>query len=230
MKPVKKTRSNCKYSPHGTAKPRLLRELGEHCSYCERSGVAQDLHVEHIYPQNAHRSRATQWNNFLLACNTCNNYKRQQLGDGQQRSLFKRYFWPHLDNTFNAFQYKSDGSIEVAASVPVNLRRTAESTRDMVGLLRSPAISSNYAKLGIAYDGASQRTQIWSQALDVKNKFLLGQESILADCASRIGHFSIWMQVFHDNPVMRRELIRAFKADPNCFDPATTSPLKKGRL
>jgi len=211
-----------------------LLELGAHCSYCERAGVPQDLHVEHVYPAQAHPSLATQWKNFLVACNTCNTYKRLHLGDGRQRSLLMRYLWPHIDNTAIAFQYKSTGAVEIAASVPPHLRRAAELTRDMSGLMRSPAKAANYAALGVAYDGISQRSEVWRQALGFRQMFLSNptafNATMIADGASSIGHFSVWMEVFRDRPDVRRELIRAFKADQNCFDPATTAPVAKGRL
>jgi uncharacterized protein (TIGR02646 family) len=234
MKPVNKPPNRRTYSPYDTAKPALLHALGGHCSYCERAGAPQDLHVEHIYPAKAHPAQATKWNNFLVACNTCNTYKRLHLGDGRQRSLLKRYLWPHTDNTASAFHYKSTGNVEIAATVPAHLVRAAELTRDMAGLLLSPAKASGYAKLGVAYDGTSRRSQVWRQASGFRQQFLQNPTAanavVIANGAASIGYFSIWMEVFTDQPVMRRELIRAFQADQNCFDPATTAPVQKGRL
>lgn len=234
MKPVKKPFRKQRYSPYDVAKPELLTALGEHCSYCERAGEPQDLHVEHIYPAKAHPSKSTSWANFLVACNTCNTYKRFHLGDGRQRGLLTRYLWPHLDNTANAFRYKSTGEVEIAPTVPTQFKRAAELTRDMTGLLRSPAKAASYAKLGISYDGASKRSQIWGQASGFRQQYLqnptVANAMVISDGASLIGYFSIWMEVFHDQLTMRKELIRAFKADPACFDPTTTSPIRKGRL
>jgi len=234
MKPVDKGVDRGTYSSYEHAKPELLAALGEHCSYCERAGAPQDLHVEHIYPANAHPSRSTDWSNFLIACNTCNTYKRSYLGDGRQRSLLERYLWPHTDNTASAFRYKSTGEVEIAATVPSALRAKAELTRDMAGLLLSPAKATNYSKLGVAYDGASRRSQAWSQASGFRVLFLQNATAanavVIANGASSIGYFSIWMEVFHDQPLVRQELIRAFKADQKCFVPATTALVPKGRI
>lgn len=234
MRPVNKQASKRLYSPYGSAKPDLLAAMGEHCSYCERAAAPQDLHVEHIYPALAHPAKSTQWNNFLVSCNTCNTYKRHYLGDGRQRSLLTRYLWPHIDNTASAFVYKSTGEVEISANVQPPLARAAELTRDMAGLLRSPASAKGYKKLGIAYDGASKRSQVWGQAEGFKRIFLstptIANAAAIANGAASIGHFSIWMEVFHDQPIMRRELIRTFKADSSCFDPVTTAPIRKGRL
>jgi len=51
----------------------------------------------------------------------------------------------------------------------------------------------------------------------------------LAAIAVRLGYFSIWMEVFHDRPEFRGELIAAFKADSRCFD-QNTRALPKGRV
>ena len=234
MKPVKKDPVRKRYSPYDAVKPYLLDALGEHCSYCERSGAPQDLHVEHIYPKGVHPNRETDWNNFLLACNTCNSCKHAHLGNRRQRALFSRYLWPHLDNTNNAFQYKDTGQVEIAPSVPNKLRPVAERTKDMVGLLASPAKATIYKQLGIAYDGASRRSQMWSIAMQFKAHYLKNPTSsyatTISEGASKMGYFSIWMQVFIDRREIRKELIRAFKADADCFDPTTTSPVAKGRL
>lgn len=234
MKPVKKSAKTIKFDPHGSAKPDLLHDLGEHCSYCERAGAPQDLHVEHIYPEHAHPSRKNDWDNFLIACNTCNTYKRHHLGDKRQRSLLTRYLWPHLDNTANAFHYKATGEVEIAPAISNKLRPIAELTREMSGLLLSPAKAASYQKLGIAYDGASRRSQTWSMADRFRSQYLISPTSanaaIIADGASKIGYFSVWMEVFHDQPTMRQELIRAFKADASCYDPTTTALKKRGRL
>lgn len=234
MKPVNKRARNRLYSPYSAAKPALLAAMGAHCSYCERAGDPQDLHVEHIYPAGAHPARSTKWNNFLVSCNTCNTYKRHHLGDGRQRSLLARYLWPHLDNTARAFVYKSTGEVEVSSNVPAPLKRAAELTIDMTGLLLSPAKATGYEKVGVAYDGASKRSQVWGQASGFKQQFLLAptasNAAVIADGASNIGYFSIWMEVFRDQPMVRQELIRAFKADPKCFHASTTAPVPKGRL
>jgi uncharacterized protein (TIGR02646 family) len=234
MKPVKKPPEWRKYSPYDKAKPDLLSTLGEQCSYCERAAAPQDLHVEHIYPKKAHPSRETLWDNFLVACNTCNTYKKDHLGNGRQRGLLTRYLWPHLDNTANAFKYKATGKVDIVGTIPAPLKRAAEMTREMSGLLLSPAKAANYQKLGVAYDGATRRSQTWSMASDFRSQYLAtpsaANAATIANGASRIGYFSIWMEVFHDQPPMRRELIRAFKADEDCFDRTNTAPVKKGRL
>jgi uncharacterized protein (TIGR02646 family) len=233
MKPVKKDPDFRRYSPYDKAKPELLKALGEHCSYCERPGAPQDLHVEHIYPKDPHPAHEELWDNFLLACNTCNSCKHAYQGSGRQRNLYGRFVWPHRENTYRAFSYKASGAVEIAAAVPVGLVSVVERTREMVGLLVSPAKAATYQKLGIAYDGAKRRSQMWNMAEGFRTMYLTkpipADAAVIANGAARLGYFSVWMEVFHDRREMRRELIRAFNADPACFN-AATQPIPKGRL
>jgi uncharacterized protein (TIGR02646 family) len=233
MKAVEKGTSAKAYSHYTQAKPDLLARLGEHCSYCERSAKPQDLHVEHIYPKHPHPELERDWNNFLVACNTCNSYKNLYLGNGRQVNLENRFLWPHRENTCRAYTYKASGDVEIAATVPAALVPAAESTREMVGLLLSPAAAEGFQKLGIAYDGANMRSQMWSMAESFRTTYLGNptpfNATTIARGAAVMGYFSVWMEVFSGIQEVRRELIIAFKADPSCFD-AETQPVPKGRL
>jgi uncharacterized protein (TIGR02646 family) len=233
MKPVNKGPSPDNFSKHQAAKPWLLNRIGQQCSYCERGGDPQDLDVEHIYPVKPHPSRELDWENFLISCSSCNSYKNIFLGSGRQRNLYRRYLWPHRENTFKAFEYQADGRVEIRPGLTAATRKWAEATREMVGLLRSPAKAANYDQLGVAYDGASKRSQMWGHAIGFRAMYLgnptTRSATNIADAAANMGYFSIWMEVFYDRNEVRRELIRAFKADRDCFD-ANTQPITKGRL
>jgi uncharacterized protein (TIGR02646 family) len=233
MKPVKKGVLRHNFTKYGQAKVHLLERLGQHCSYCEAYGEPQTLDVEHIYPKKPHPELELKWRNFLIACKSCNSYKNAHLGNDRQTGLESRYVWPHRDNTFRAFKYFSDGRVDLKKGLKKLIRIAAEATREMVGLLSSPAKAAEFSKRGIAYDGARKRSQQWRQAEDFKKMYLKAPSpfnaTTIADAAMRMGYFSIWMEVFHDRPEMRCELIRAFKADKDCFN-ANFKPIKKGRV
>lgn len=233
MKPVAKGNAPTQYTSYEGAKPDLISRIGQQCSYCEAPGAPQNLHVEHIYPKDPHPERKMEWDNFLIACVTCNSYKNVSLGGKRRRGLEKRCLWPHLDNTFAAFDYLQDGRVEINPAVPPDIRKIATAIRDMSGILRSPAKAKKYAALGIAYDGVDKRKEIWCIVLDQRAQYLQGPTadgvSAIARCAPALGHFSIWMKAFESRPEVRRALVTAFKADPACFD-ALTRPIKKGRV
>jgi uncharacterized protein (TIGR02646 family) len=233
MKPVDRGANAKNYSDYKLAKPKLLARLGEQCSYCERSGDPQDLHVEHIYPKDPHPELEKKWENFLVSCNTCNTYKHHFQGNQRQVDLEGKFVWPHLDNTFRAFVYRATGEVDIAPTVPAPHLQAVQATLDMVGLLNSPAVAKNYEELGIAYDGANKRSQTWAMAEGYKKMYERNptpeDAMTIADGAAGLGYFSIWMEVFNAFPEVREELIRAFKADPVCFD-VQTQPVPKGRV
>lgn len=233
MKPVSKGNAPMNYAGYDAAKPDLIAQIGQQCSYCEAPGDPQALHVEHIYPKGPHPERKTNWDNFLIACITCNSYKNIHLGNKRRRGLEKRYLWPHLDNTFSAFEYFQDGRVIINAALGADLQKTANAIHEMVGILRSPAKARRYAKLGIAYDGVDKRKEAWKIVLSQRTVYLSNPTPdgvvAIADAAPRLGYFSIWMKAFEACPEIRRALITAFKADPACFD-ANTHAVPKGRL
>lgn len=233
MKPVAKGDAPDKYSRYGDAKPDLIGKIGQQCSYCEAPGKPQSLHVEHIYPKKPHPKRETEWENFLLSCVTCNSYKNKHLGDKRQRSLAKRYLWPHLDNTFFAFIYKSDGSVGVNPALSVENQILADAILKMAGILKSPAAAKDYEDLAIAYDGIDNRAEAWAIVVSQRRNYVKDPTpqgvADIAQLAPKIGYFSIWMTVFGDRPEVRQALIASFKADSNCFD-ANTAPILKGRV
>ena len=233
MKPVEKGAAPRVFAAYSEAKPELIGRLGSHCSYCEQAGAPQSLHVEHIYPQDPHPELENDWNNFLVACPTCNTYKHHHLGSTRQANLETRYLWPHRDNTFRAFKYLDDGRVEVAGSLPPDVRTAAMATIEMTGLLRSPAKAADYDELGVAYDGIKKRKEMWEIAIGSRLDYNPGNgtqsATRLARCAAKLGFFSIWMEVFHDRPEVRRELLVAFNADTACFD-GETRAVTKGRF
>lgn len=233
MKPVAKGAAPKRFSSYQEAKPHLIERLGSHCSYCEVPGAPPMLDVEHIYPKAAHPSRENSWDNFLIACPSCNSKKNVHLGSGRQRALNKRFLWPHLDNTARAFRYYADGRVAPAASLSGAVQTLANATIDMVGIMTSPAKARAYDALSIAYSGTSIRKEMWRQALDIRNDYLVNPQPararMYARLAARCGHFSIWMEVFYDRPEFRHELISAFNADPQCFD-RNSQPVAKGQV
>lgn len=234
MKPVDKGKDLGTFNKHGDAKPELLARLGEFCSYCECHGSPQQLHVEHIYPQKPHPEKSKVWDNFLLACVTCNTYKRYHLGDGTQSSLNDHFLWPHLDNTFNAFKYQPNGLVSVKSGLPSDIKILADATLDMCGAMRSPAVTTKYSDLGIAYDGIEKRDNVWKIAelalvAYEENPSENQLKTVCDNCYSN-GYFSIWMEVFVAYSEVRKALINKCKAASSCFDSTNATPILRGRL
>lgn len=222
MRPVKKSKSEGPFAKHGDAKPLLIHQLGPYCSYCEVFLYPQQLDVEHIYPAKSHKSRRLNWDNFLLACKSCNSFKNNHLGSGPQRDLYNKYLWPHLHNTFHAFQYEQDGRVELRKGLRQKTKAAALATRSMVGLIENPSVATGYESLGIAYDGIGKRREMWSIATDTLKSYIkspsASEATRIAKLAAKLGFFSIWMTVFRRRREMLRKLVDTFKADTSSFD------------
>ncbi len=234
MRPVDKGRCITRLRAYGNAKPDLLSRIGEFCSYCECSGAAQQLHIEHVYPKDPHPGLATNWRNLLLSCATCNTYKSKYLGNSRQSCLLRASLWPHIDNTFNAFEYQKSGLVRVRHGLSPAVSAEATRLLDMVGLMQSPTVAAKYEALGIAYDGTTRRTEAWgiaSRALEAyrENPTAKMLETICDNCYST-GYFSVWMTVFRKYANVRQAFIKRCRAACECFDGITAKPLTRGRV
>lgn len=234
IKPVNKGAKLGPFREYGLAKADLIERLGEFCSYCERKGDPQDLHVEHIYPKDPHPMLERNWSNFLLSCSTCNSYKNSALGNGRQTKLLSKSLWPHIDNTGNAFDYDQHGRVTISAGISAANGVLAAETLRLTGLGRTPAVAATFHAKGIAYDSTRKREEAWAIAADALNLYqsnrTAAQLAALVRTARLTGYFSIWMTVFHAEVLVRRELIVAFRACAACYDPTTTALVARMRL
>ncbi|MCX7046450.1 MAG: HNH endonuclease [Candidatus Sumerlaeota bacterium] len=230
MRPVKKRTPAEPHSAPADIKRALISQLGEFCCYCERHAAPQDLDVEHIYPQVAHPRLKNKWRNFLLACSSCNTNKRHHLGNGRQAELLKRFFWPHIDNTATAFEYRYDGYILPSSVLPAGLKQMAKDTINLAGLCNITKQGMKYDELGIAYDAVRCRRNTWQEALSAlhtlaQNPTDAQRRSIIAQALTK-GYFSVWMRVFENDLEFRNLLIQSFPGTAaDCFDRNTTAPI-----
>lgn len=78
MRPVtKQTITQYNQNDYDVLRTYLFSNLGAYCSYCEQP-IGNDSAVEHKVPQSTvrgFRTRATQWRNLLIACQSCNSTK-----------------------------------------------------------------------------------------------------------------------------------------------------------
>jgi uncharacterized protein (TIGR02646 family) len=237
VRPVNHVKTGAALTDHKKAKPNLIAAMGEFCAYCERPIEAMNLDVEHIKPQKAHGKLALTWNNFLLACTSCNTYKRHYQAANRQTGILRKQAWPHLDNTFSAYSYDQYGRVTVSTGLgSVVHQQMAQRTLEMAGLDRTPAIAASYQALGLAYDITSRREKAWNKAqialasyqqnpTDVQRQSIQGQ-------AEETGFFSIWMSVFAAHPDVKCGLVTTFKAAPACFDNMGNqlNPRQAGRI
>ena len=200
------------YNPYDKAKELLLHNLGDYCSYCGKYDP-QDLQMEHIRPQSLYPNLATKWDNFLLACATCNGKGNK----GNKDVVIGECHLPHLNNTFMSFVYKSGGVIVVNPSLAEISRRNAEALYNLVGLGKLPSQDKKDEK----DKRAKVRFEIWNTAVRYRKEFDEGRFNLdrLIDYIITSGGWSIWFTVFKGVDEVRKRLIDDFPGTAkNCFD------------
>lgn len=222
MRPIRKGSSpiNGDFHRYRDAFPYLVSRLGPYCSYCERLLLTM-LHVEHIQPKSLpeYQHLEGRWENFLLSCVNCNSPK------SDDDVLIRDHLLPDRDNTTAAYVYCDDGRIEVSRSLQQAIKIKACNTLRLVRLNRASANTRNQNELLVALDRISQRREAWVQAEDARKDLAADPgNAVLIKYVIRLaqstGFFSIWMEVFRDNPAIRNRLIDAFPGtrDSGCFD------------
>jgi hypothetical protein len=200
------------FRPYQKAKPYLFERIGYYCSFCEKH-LTQLVEVEHILPKSLHPTLEFAWDNFLLACKTCNTIK------GARPQDRKRCYWVDSDNTFRAFEYVNSGAININTTLIDEQKAIALRTLSLFGLNRHP----NHPRLTAADNRWKEREDAWRiaqralQRLQTNNNEFM-REQIL-DTAKSQGFWSVWMTVFKNDTDMLQRLIAAFPGTcRDCFD------------
>lgn len=197
-------------SEYGQARPALIERLGDYCSFCEVKLPSPD--VEHIRSKHHNPELELEWSNFLLACKSCNGTKGDQVSteeDVDQR------LWPHRDPTLQAFVYGAGGQVTVAAQGDPVQQEKAQRTADMVGLLKRPGAGLRREQQRTASDRRWKlRLEAWNEAISAKEDLQQCPTNqvrkLTLSLAISTGFFSVWYNVFRDDPEMLAGLRAAF--------------------
>ena len=206
MRPVDKgEKPAVEYNKYGDAKSELVKRIGEYCSYCEFP-IAHVPEVEHKEAKSVGGSWL-EWDNLLMSCKYCNCRKRICVANGEK----DLYLWPDEDDTFHAYKY-TNGMPTLNENY---LRNKGESYRERANRL------FQLVKLDHIPASLKDKDRRWSKRLEVFNSALEELENwksnrteeyrrILVKYAVASGFFSVWMEVFKDEPEMKRSFMDAF--------------------
>ena len=223
MRPIRRGTSPIAgdYHDYNKAKPELVSRLGSYCSYCERR-IATQLAVEHIQPKALQKYAHLEgrWTNFLLASVNCNSTK------SKKDILLTDVLLPDRDNTFAAFTYLPDGTIQPSIiAIEKRLQVVAQKTLELTGLHKEAINTPDINGKQVALDRVSQRMEVWLKAQEAKcelqnNPNNLHLQKYIIKLALAEGFFSVWLTVFEDDTDMRSRLIAAFPStqESGCFD------------
>lgn len=216
------------FDPYNEAQRYLISRLGAYCSYCERR-IATQLAVEHIQPKGLpnYSHLIGRWENFLVSCVNCNSTKKSK------DVVLSNTLLPDRDNTFLAFEYSSDGTVEPSAQAKLaGMENIARKTLALTGLDKAMLVALDDNDRQVALDRVAQRREVWAIALDARQDIEDNPNNLAvrkATVTAALGHgfFSIWMTVFNGHTDMCNRFVDAFvgtKAS-GCFDPQTAAPI-----
>ena len=183
-----------------------------YCSYCEFP-IPHVPEVEHVVSKSK-GGDLTDWNNLNLGCKYCNTRKKAQTMPENK----KNYLWPDEDNTAIAYSY-INGIPKVNEELLIKLDSTgdylkrARNTYKLVGLGNLPMGKDKDRRFGqrnTAYQKALNSLENWNHMKDLSKEYQNDMKKQIVMTALGDGFFSIWMEVFCDEPEIRLALIEAF--------------------
>ena len=191
LPPVDSTGNPIQFSDYKQARDPLIQRMGDFCSYCEMP-LLDRADVEHIRPKCANPELRLLWDNFLLACTSCNSIK------GASPINVLDYYWPDRDNTFRAFIYRQDLPPEVAPGLTNEQTVIAEKTLQLTGLERAPH-SPNLPTRDRRW---KKRLEAWGKAIQAQHHLMkngdVSMRQSIVDVATSTGFWSVWMTVFQN--------------------------------
>lgn len=190
----------------------LLARLGYFCSYCELT-IKHVPHVEHVECIKRGGSE-TNWDNLLLSCTHCNSSKGTKIGLGERHSCI----WPDDFNTFLAFKYVGplpEINEEYLKTQEPGILIKAKNLYEILDLGYYPGIEGRETKKDRRFMFRNQALGIAEESLDDWNKaknttYASAIKRTIKRLAKEQGFFSIWLQVFTDEPEIKKMLIEEF--------------------
>lgn len=211
MRPIDKGEApNVRFHRYQDAEACLEERIGAYCSYCE-------FPIQHV-PEVEHREAKARggdrlaWSNLLLSCKYCNARKSDIVSAGEK----ERYIWPDEEDTFHCFSYSGDipklNEDYLMMKGPA-VRKRAENLYQMVKLENIPRSPQDkdrrYARRSYARRCAEQCRTAWEKVMNSGER----EEyfNLMLELAKATGFFSVWMDVFQGDRIVRQGLIGAFK-------------------
>lgn len=212
MRPIDKGKSPYQKIKHySEALPYLEKRIGLYCSYCEMR-LSHVPEVEHVVSKSKDGAW-TDWNNLLLGCKYCNSRKKNLITQENEND----FLWPAQWNTAVAYFYQN-GVPQIAEAKLNALDATGEAYKKaerLFALVQLDHFPTNkekdrrFQERIEAHEMALQSLERWkrvkkSVAETVRYDFL---KQILETVKAK-GFFSVWMEIFIDEPEVLRELVQ----------------------
>lgn len=223
MRPVERGPNATVFTNYKQARVPLIEAIGDYCSYCETPHQAA---VEHVLPwEGKHSSLDLSWDNFLLACNSCNSYMRNRqdyepIADA--KAARAKYLWPDVDNTARAFEYEPSNRVKVRDDLGPGVLPIAVATHKMLALDSESPTDLRWRRRQDAWLVAGLSAQLVARNPTQEMLDLLGLT------ARGSGFWSVWRVEFANNPEILKLIDDHFGGtDPSSFHPTTRQPVQR---
>lgn len=214
-----------RYAHYRDARDDLINRMGQYCAYCE-SRMTDGIDVEHVLPKDLAPHLERSWDNFVLSCGSCNTFKSVR----PDPPVLDGHVWPHLDNTFRAFDYLDDGTVTPLHFADAHLAARVHATYRMVQIERRPhhrLTKGDFRHKNRLTAIAYAREAVSGLAVNNSEQM----RGVSTNLALATGFFSVWMRFFVHDADMRQRFINAFPGTAAaCFDADTTPLTRPGRL
>lgn len=207
MRPVFKGTALQAYTSYREAKDDLRNRIGSYCSYCEMN-ISNQPDIEHVAPKSKNPELENDWDNFLLACKTCNTLKLN-FNDNREG-----YIFPDTHNTAYAYKY-TQTTIGVNAALNDIEQKFAQATLDLVKINREKDTE------GRTDDRRIARLREWNKALDSLEDFKSCSTDQMAKQIGRSpeGFHSSWLEIFKDYPKVKEEILNQLSGtNMSCYN------------
>jgi hypothetical protein len=163
--------------------------------------------VEHIKNKAFYPNVKNHWENLLLSCTYCNSRKPKKI------IKLYNYYWPHLNNTFLAFDISKTGSIIVKMGLNNKQTVKAQETINLYGL--DKYVDSN-GGIESRYEARLNAISQALEAIEDYNRQQITLNGVIRNAKSS-GFWSVWFTIF-TQPEVRKVLIEYFNGTADCFD------------
>lgn len=221
MRPVNKgVKPYISIDKYADALPYLKKRIGIYCSYCG-ANIDHVPEVEHIISRSK-GGDSTEWRNLLLSCKYCNARKSNQTTPDNKME----YLWPDEHNTALAYSYvggipKVNSNVIQELDPSGEIERKARNLFDLVKLGYVPRPKDKDRRFWQrfeAFSSAQLSLENWNEVKGTGGMDVMRKQ--IVQTAKFAGFFSVWMEVFCNEPEIKNALIEAFPGtEKRFFDP-----------
>lgn len=218
MRPVNKGASPyTSIQEYRDALPYLESRIGIYCSYCGAI-IDHAPEIEHVVSKSKGGDK-TEWKNLLLACKYCNTRKSNKTTSENKND----YLWPDENNTELAYTYaggipRVNSPILLELDPSGNIAQKAEKLFELVELGNIPAPKDKdrrFKQRIETYTSARISLKKWKKLKETEYKE--DSKELIAEIVRSKGFFSVWLEVFKDEPEIKNMLFDIFPGTETRF-------------